>query len=84
MRFVAGADYTVENVLGLHAMCLDRGTVHHEFMHTLGFRHEHQRFDRDLHINFNPDSLADRCEPWRYEEWEHNDFRFFFESRTKV
>ena len=67
MRFVAGSDYTVENIIGLHAMCLDRGTIHHEFMHTLGFHHEHVRFDRDLYITYNADSLSDRCDPWRYE-----------------
>jgi len=30
--------------------CLNRNIIHHEFMHVLGFDHEHQRPDRDLYI----------------------------------
>lgn len=38
-------------------MCINVETVIHELMHTLGFEHEHNRPDRDKHININEDNL---------------------------
>ncbi|XP_028402566.1 zinc metalloproteinase nas-4-like [Dendronephthya gigantea] len=39
-----------EQLLSLGKGCLDRGHAIHEVMHTLGFFHEHSRFDRDKYI----------------------------------
>jgi len=38
-------------------MCMKVETVIHELMHALGFEHEHNRPDRDKHININEDNL---------------------------
>lgn len=33
--------------------CMHRGIIQHEFIHALGFRHEHTRSDRDEHVKIN-------------------------------
>ncbi|XP_010772862.1 high choriolytic enzyme 1-like [Notothenia coriiceps] len=33
--------------------CLDRGTIQHELLHTLGFHHEHTRSERDRYVRIN-------------------------------
>jgi len=35
------------------------GTTIHEFMHVLGFHHEHQRPDRDNHLEVNEENIED-------------------------
>ena len=39
-----------EQIISLGNGCLDKGHAIHEIMHTLGFFHEHSRFDRDKYI----------------------------------
>lgn len=38
--------------------CQTRGTIQHEFLHTLGFWHEHTRQDRDKHVTINWDNIS--------------------------
>lgn len=40
-----------EQPMYLDSNCLSRGVVWHEFMHALGFYHEHTRPDRDDYVN---------------------------------
>ncbi len=44
--------------------CLDQGTIMHEMIHALGFRHEQARSDRDDYVNI----YMENVEPGR----EHN------------
>ena len=38
--------------------CIRRhGTIMHEFLHALGFHHEHMRGDRDEHVFVNFDNI---------------------------
>jgi len=37
----------------------DKDTILHEYMHALGFAHEHKRFDRDAYITLNYDQMKD-------------------------
>lgn len=39
--------------------CHGRGRALHEFMHALGFLHEHQRPDRDEHVKVNFHNVKD-------------------------
>ncbi|XP_051160819.1 uncharacterized protein LOC127281246 [Leptopilina boulardi] len=44
-------------------MCLrKKGTVIHEFMHTIGFFHEHRRFERDFYIDVHWDNIKDEAQ----------------------
>jgi len=43
--------------LGHGANCIHSGVVAHEFMHTLGFWHEHVRFDRDRYVTVMWDNI---------------------------
>ncbi|CAF1480147.1 unnamed protein product [Adineta steineri] len=47
------------------ANCFDSGTIQHEILHVIGFRHEHQRPDRDNYIQINYDNI---------DPEKHNDF----------
>ena len=43
-----------KQVLSLGVFCVtfyDRGNVYHELLHVLGFHHEHNRPDRDNHVD---------------------------------
>lgn len=41
-------------------MCVKKkGTIIHEFMHTIGFFHEHRRYERDLYIDVLWDNIKD-------------------------
>ena len=48
-----------EQRLNLGKACMDTGTIQHEFLHALGFIHEHQRADRDRHIEINFNNIKD-------------------------
>jgi len=43
--------------------CLSNGTIAHEFMHALGFSHEHSRWDRDQHIKILWENVEERYKP---------------------
>lgn len=54
-----------EQQLSLGLLCatwLDLGPVYHELFHALGFYHEHNRPDRDRHIEVNWDNIAEGSE----------------------
>lgn len=37
--------------------CVNIGTVQHEFIHAIGFTHEHNRSDRDYHVEVLWDNI---------------------------
>jgi hypothetical protein len=39
--------------------CMNEGIIIHELLHTLGFKHEHQRPDRDLHVTIDYANVED-------------------------
>jgi hypothetical protein len=45
--------------LRLGPNCASMGTVIHEISHVIGLLHEHQRPDRDSHVRYHPENLAD-------------------------
>lgn len=45
--------------LSLGNGCVGHSTVQHEFLHALGFLHEHQRVDRDEHVRINWENVKD-------------------------
>ncbi|CAJ0943464.1 unnamed protein product, partial [Mesorhabditis belari] len=57
--------------------CSERGTVIHELMHTLGFVHEHQRYDRDEYVKVLEDNLID-------EEGVKNQFEIVKRGETNA
>ncbi|CBY24203.1 unnamed protein product [Oikopleura dioica] len=56
--------------LNLGPDCLIKGTIQHEFLHALGFYHEHTRADRDDFVKVFPENIIDEYEinydklPW--------------------
>ena len=45
-------------MVSLGASCKNtKGTIMHELMHVLGFRHEHNRPDRDRHVTIYWDNV---------------------------
>lgn len=46
-----------------------QSTVVHETLHALGFYHEQQRMDRDVHVKYNEDCVADDVEA-NFEAYE--------------
>ena len=65
MRRVGTVNRPQDNLIAVNQMCMTRGTIHHEFLHTLGFSHEHVRHDRDQYIKFNDEGFDhDHCESW--------------------
>lgn len=42
-----------DNVMWLNSSCASRGTILHEFFHSAGFLHEHQRVDRNQYLKFS-------------------------------
>jgi hypothetical protein len=50
---------TLGQAVVLNAECLNPGTIRHELMHTLGFRHEQARADRDEYVKIVWDNIAE-------------------------
>ncbi len=50
-----------QQIITLGSACANRGigSMIHEFLHALGFYHEHQRPDRDENVFFYPENLKD-------------------------
>ena len=46
------------NEILLSANCISKASVIHETMHTLGFRHEHNRDDRDEYVTIDKTKLT--------------------------
>ncbi|KAG7457248.1 meprin A subunit beta-like, partial [Solea senegalensis] len=46
-----------EQVLSIGRFCDEISTVEHEFLHALGFDHEHNRFDRDNFVTIDFDNI---------------------------
>ena len=69
MRRTGTVNRPQDNLIAINQMCMMRGTIHHEFLHTLGFSHEHVRHDRDQYIKFNEEGFDhEQCEFWRYDK----------------
>lgn len=47
-------------ILSLGPGCRTKGIVIHELMHAIGFWHEHQRIDRDDHVEVNLDNVEQK------------------------
>ncbi|KAI4816474.1 hypothetical protein KUCAC02_008801 [Chaenocephalus aceratus] len=60
--------------------CLDRGTIQHKLLHTLGFHHEHTRSDRDRANNFNQMNTNNLNTPYDYSSVMHYGRSFFASS----
>ena len=68
MRHPGKKELPVDNIIAVHMSCLSRGTMHREFMHTLGFFDEHVRHDRDKYIKFNLEGFDhEQCDLWERE-----------------
>ena len=48
-----------EQKIRLPDSCFQKNPILHEMMHSLGFYHEHQRYDRDDYITVHYDNLRD-------------------------
>ena len=46
--------------------CVHKGTAMHEFMHTAGFFHEHQRYDRDEYVTILYENIEEGA--WKSHE----------------
>jgi hypothetical protein len=46
-----------EQKIILGTYCMKKGIIQHEFIHALGFRHEHTRPDRDDYVTYVPQNL---------------------------
>ncbi|CAL4073653.1 unnamed protein product [Meganyctiphanes norvegica] len=54
---------------------LNSGSIMHEFMHSLGFGHEHNRPDRDTYVEIHPDNLINSDnEPYFFKYIPNGDF----------
>nr|XP_039264579.1 zinc metalloproteinase nas-13-like [Styela clava] len=56
-----GRSFVQPNELNLGPDCDSKGVIIHEFMHALGFFHEHSRPDRDQHVIVNFEKIADNA-----------------------
>ncbi|XP_031350573.1 zinc metalloproteinase nas-8-like [Photinus pyralis] len=48
-----------QQILNFQSSCFDRGTMLHEMLHAVGFRHQHNSPDRDDYITINRENLKD-------------------------
>ena len=55
--------------------CMNKGTIQHEFMHALGFLHEHMRPDRDEYVRIHEQNVFPGMEP-QFAKIQGIDYQF--------
>lgn len=86
-----------KNRINLDSKCYHKSVVMHEFIHAIGFYHEHQRIDRDDHIDIQWDNIKDKLQfafkqqintdtfgvPYDHLSIMHYTWRAFAKDRSK-
>ncbi|KAB8029123.1 M12 family metallopeptidase [Fluviispira multicolorata] len=74
---IVGKFYNWQKLSLNSSYCLSEGTIQHELLHALGFKHEHSRYDRDDHINVNFNNIdSTKCEKYNFDKGGEETTRF--------